>query len=351
CSFGIHLDMNPGHAGFEFYDVAPEGHLNPLARPLQPDWEAEGHVPDLPGYAFRARRMIRGMGHMLFPRYIHRESRDFFYLTTRSLLPGLPIPPERPRADSEHPEPGEGTWQTRGLPQRGFPYAITTSWVRLGAGPNTVKAFVLRADPHTMVPAPGQPSNEAAAPDAAVLALTSSLRGSQSLWWHDRAFVVAPGSPGGGAIAVLGGHPLDDPRSAAVRAAAGVQSDDGMLVWVELAGDARGTAETAAAMDALLVRMGCGARLGIPGDAHALLGGLTDLAGHAPPRDPAGAAGAPGAVVRFVRSAAADAHSIFHDTPLVPSQVWQPLQSKRVRYFRKPDPSASAMPPPPPVGF
>ena len=83
CSFGIHLDMNVGHAGFEFYDVAPEGQLAPMGRPLQGDWEAQGKVPDMAGYVFRARRMIRGMGHMLFPRYIQREARDFFYLTSR----------------------------------------------------------------------------------------------------------------------------------------------------------------------------------------------------------------------------------------------------------------------------
>ena len=84
CTFGIHLDMNVGHAGFEFYDVAPEGRLTPMGRPLQGDWEAQGKVPDMPGYVFRGRRMIRGMGHMLFPRYIQREARDFFYLTSRN---------------------------------------------------------------------------------------------------------------------------------------------------------------------------------------------------------------------------------------------------------------------------
>ncbi|HEY6462437.1 MAG TPA: hypothetical protein VIY73_19850, partial [Polyangiaceae bacterium] len=91
CTYGIHLDMNPGHAGFEFYDVAPEGQLAPLGRPMQSDWEAEGKVPDMEGWVFRSRRMIRGMGHMLFPRYIHREARDFFYLTARPILPGAPI--------------------------------------------------------------------------------------------------------------------------------------------------------------------------------------------------------------------------------------------------------------------
>jgi hypothetical protein len=40
--------------------------------------------------------------------------------------------------------------------------------------------------------------------------------------------------------------------------------------------------------------------------------------------------------VRLVRGAAPDAHPIFTDTPIVPIQVWQPLQAKRIRYFYKP---------------
>jgi hypothetical protein len=274
--------------------------------------------------------MIRGMGHMLFPRYVHREARDFFYLTTRSILPGPPIPLMGAAA------PGEGAWQTRGLPQLGFPYALATSWVRLDPAFGDLRAFVVRADPKTMVPAPD------GAPDGStVLALTASARGSQTLFWSDRAFVVAPRSPAAGAVALVGGHPLDDPRSAGARTAVGIEDDGGFLVWVELGEEARPSAETAAAMDALLARMGCSTRIGVPGDAHARLGGTTDVAGHSRP--------AGGTEVRLVRAAAADAHPIFASTPVVPIQVWQPLQAKRVRYFYKPAPAASAAPPR--VGF
>jgi hypothetical protein len=332
CSFGIHLDMNPGHAGFEFYDVAPASQLKPLGRPLQPSWEAEGEVPELPGYAFRARRMIRGMGHMLFPRYIHRESRDFFYLTTRALLPGPPVPAVGARA------PGEGLWQTKGLPQHGFPYAVATSWVRLDAAPpdapRDVKAYLLRVDPRTLAAAP--PADAAPAdPDATVVAWTASARGSVVLWHSERAFVVSERSPEPGATALLGGHPLDDPRASAARAAAGIEDEDGMLVWVELAGDVRATKATAAAMDALLARMGCSTRIGIPGEAHALLGERADIAGHP-------AAPADSVVARLVRAVAPGARAIFTDTPIVPASVWQPLQAKRVRYFYRPAPASSS---------
>ena len=41
----------------------------------------------MPGYAFRARKLVRNMPHRA-PRYIQRNPRDFFYLTLRPVLPG-----------------------------------------------------------------------------------------------------------------------------------------------------------------------------------------------------------------------------------------------------------------------
>jgi hypothetical protein len=67
CRYGLHLDMNAGHSGLEFYRAAPEAELPSLARPLQSDWEAEGRVSGMEGWRFRGRRMIRGMGLMNFP--------------------------------------------------------------------------------------------------------------------------------------------------------------------------------------------------------------------------------------------------------------------------------------------
>lgn len=61
CQYGVHLDMNAGHSGFEFY-----------------------HVRDDQGEDFDAERMIEKMWHMNFPRYIRRDARDFFYLTLRT---------------------------------------------------------------------------------------------------------------------------------------------------------------------------------------------------------------------------------------------------------------------------
>ncbi len=60
CDYGIHLDMNAGHSGFEFYNIK-----------------------DAQGEDFKAERMIKKMWHMNFPRYIKRDARDFMYLHLR----------------------------------------------------------------------------------------------------------------------------------------------------------------------------------------------------------------------------------------------------------------------------
>jgi hypothetical protein len=343
CSFGIHLDMNPGHAGFEFYDVAPEGKLAPLGRAMQSDWEAEGKVPDMTGWAFRSRRMIRGMGHMLFPRYIHREARDFFYLTSRPILPGAPAPTVPGDSD-----PDEGVWRTRALPQHGFPYAVATTWVRSELRKD-LRLRVVRADPRTMKPAPA-PGGATETDAPTVLAIEAPPRGELSLWWASGVFSVSASAPTKDATRLAGGAPAHVATATDARAAVGVQDEDGMLAWVELPPGTHPDAQTTAAMDALLDQLGCSTRMAIAGDAHALLGGTLDASG-------APAAAPPVATtVALVRAHAPGAHAFFESTPMVDIEVWRPLQAKRVRYFYKPPPAASsgapaasAPPPPSPI--
>ena len=77
------FDNPMGLAGFEFYNMQSTSTFKPLGRPLQPDWEYEGTMKDMPEFKYRARRMTKSMGHILFPRYIQRDARDFFYLTRK----------------------------------------------------------------------------------------------------------------------------------------------------------------------------------------------------------------------------------------------------------------------------
>lgn len=124
CSYGVHLDMNGANTGFEFLRVTPDRATQPLARALSAG-EAEGTVPSAPGFHYRARRMVRGMHEMSFPRYIKRDPRDFFYLMLRAVLPGAPLtPPVSPA------QQGEGQWHVAGLSELAFPWPMARTRVR-----------------------------------------------------------------------------------------------------------------------------------------------------------------------------------------------------------------------------
>ncbi|MCP5112084.1 MAG: hypothetical protein GY953_14740, partial [bacterium] len=60
CRQAIHLDMNPGHTGFEYYEVYGPGRRDYNTRLLLPEHHLARH-----------------------PRYIRQSARDFFYLTMR----------------------------------------------------------------------------------------------------------------------------------------------------------------------------------------------------------------------------------------------------------------------------
>ncbi len=309
CRFGVHLDMNWHHVGFELYDVAPVGGLPSLGRPLDRDWEAEGIVPDMSDLAFRARRLTRAMDHMLFPRYIGHEARDFFYLTSRDVLPGAPIA-GLPAGSSE------GVWRTAGLPQHGFPYAVAVAQVRANeAGAPPLR--VIRVDPHVTRPAGAREPD-----DSTVIAIDPGKPGPRLLWWVGGAFSIGATAPVPGATPIAGGFPANAREVAAARAGVGVQDEDGMLALVELAPGELADVKTAAAIDAWLVRLGCSARMVLTGDARLFL------------RDSQGAEGdadavAPPSAIRFVRARAPDAHLQFADTPLVPAEVWKARQAPR----------------------
>lgn len=86
CDFAIHLDMNPGHSGFEYYRVDKSGKEPARGRELKNDFEAEGQVPRRPDLFFRARKLTEEMQHQRFPRYINRDPRDFFYLIRKASI-------------------------------------------------------------------------------------------------------------------------------------------------------------------------------------------------------------------------------------------------------------------------
>ena len=331
CHYGVHLDMNPGLAGFEFYNVAPQGQWTPLGRPIQADWEYEGTFKELPEFKFRARRMIKSMQHQNFPQYIHRDGRDFFYLTARPVLPGPELPtPITPRI------PGEGVWRVKGLPQHGFPYAVAAAWTRPDATRPDVKVRVVRVDPRT-ARAAGSAGTTADTPTIVSFAAPHPKPQDLSVWLGNSAFIIGNTAPAPDAVAIAAGGPLPalSPQAAAkTRVAVGVHDEDGMLEWVELASETVADEKTAQVMDHLLEKAGCSTRILVQGDARTLLGGSLDAAGE-PTRVPAGP------VVRLVRGNPPGARAIFADTPIVPYSLWQTVQNQRVRYFRKPSKSGA----------
>ena len=341
CALGIHLDMNPGLAGFEFYNVHSAYNFQPLGRPLQPDWEYEGGFKDLPDFKFRARRMVKSMGHMLFPRYIHRDARDFFYLTARTVLPGAPLTSPGQTASTVDDE--GGNWRVKGLPQHGYPYAVATTSVRLGVEVTDKRARVLRIDPRTVRAEAGGTDAAAGGPVVAVFgrgrpavgALGSTARRhvadapaahvmeGKKLWLGPHVFVIEQNAPAS-AVALADVLPLDAPSATEARAAVGISDEDGMLQWIELLPEEKPDAAAAERMLKLLERSGCSSRGLVVGDVHAFLGGSLDLGGQ--PATPHAA------TARLVRTPAPGARAYFESNEIVPQSVWFPLQQQRVKW-------------------
>jgi hypothetical protein len=335
CAYGIHLDMNAGHTGLEFYRAGPASEILPLNRPLQPRWEAEGEVLDMPGWRFRGRRMLRNMGLMNFPRYINREGRDFFYLTLRHILPGEPL-----AAGVNGAEPEEGEWRVAGLPQHGWPYAITTTWLRPDAKRPATKVRVLKVDPRMVRIA--EPTDDRELLVLAIAPRAAPPDASVSLYALPRHFAIAGEPPANGTFLVAGFRP-GDAENRPVVAAVGIDAA-GMLVYAEIATSADDRSD-GALLGALLERLGCSDRLLLDRPLPAAIGGSRDI-GDRP-------VVVPRKSVLFVRGEAPGARRIFTDTPVVKPDVWFKLQSRRVRYFKKPKPPTGpaadgpAAPPPP----
>jgi len=357
CQVGMHLDMNPGLAGFEFYNVQTASTWKPLGRPLQPDWEYEGSFKDMPEFKFRSRRMTKSMGHILFPRYVQRDARDFFYLTARTVLPGPPVEAGAVGAKNE------SEWRVKGLPQHGYPYASAISSVRLSI-PGERRVRILRLDPRTIriatqgneaeekttVAVFGRPPRaKAARPDAGVTGGAAAADGEKKLWLGNHIFTIDK-NPLANAVAIASMLPPGSASAAIARGAAGISDEDGMLQWIELLPEDVPSIEASEAMLKVLEKIGCSSRGLVSGDVRAFLGGALDIGGE--PAAPTTIA------IRLTRAQSPGAKQIFESTPVVPQSVWGPLQAQRVKWrptLAPPDKpaastSASAGTPPPKPG-
>jgi hypothetical protein len=260
--------------------------------------------------------MIKSMPHMLFPRYIGRDGRDFMYLTLRSVLPGSPLIPR-----VAPPEPNEGVWRTKGLPQHGFPYAIATTIIRPDSKHPEVHARVLKIDPRTV-----KIATEKSDGKETVLALSAGAKpekGNTQLWLAPGSFAIGNVSPGPTAVALFAGEEAKPEALATATTLAGITDDDGTLVIAIADGPA------GPSLRALLAQLGCSQVLIPPKGLDLRLGGSLDLGGELAKTPLAGT------IVTIDRAQAPAARELFPGTPVVDPAVWQPLQAKRVRYFGK----------------
>jgi len=311
CTYGVHLDMNAGHTGLEFYRVGKVGTLKKPERRLDDTWEASGPVPDMPGYEYLGRRMIKFMALMNFPRYVNIEARDFFYLTLRDLLPGSSAP-----TAMQPVEEGEGAWRTQGLPQHGWPYAIATTNVRPDRTRPYARAGLIKIDPKFVrLERPGD-----LAPKR-LLEFRSVLSDGPTALWHSetRGFAIGESPPEPLALRVTAGFAKGADAEARAQAAVGIDAA-GMLVYARVT-EGPEPGRDGAMLVALLNRMTCEEVLLLPRPLGAVVSNTDELA----------APGAELSGIALVRAEGPGTRRIFPDTPVVLPKRWAPLQQKRVQ--------------------
>ena len=146
CDYGLELDINRPNVSFELYRVIRKTELRPTDPQLgvhEVRSRAAGEMPGRKELVYFVRSLVRGQGLGGFPRYISTMPRDFVYLTLKELLPGPDLAaPIEPRL------PGEGEWQTAGLPQgpAPFPAALAQTTVRPDPARPGVSVRLLKID-------------------------------------------------------------------------------------------------------------------------------------------------------------------------------------------------------------
>ncbi|MEZ4408896.1 MAG: hypothetical protein R3A52_20865 [Polyangiales bacterium] len=307
CQYGVHLDMNGANTGFEFFRVTPTDSTPPLPRRLQEDHEAEGRVASAQGFTYRARRMVRGMHEMGFPRYLRRDPRDFFYLMLRPVLPGAPL-----ATAVSPPQAGEGAWHVAGLGDAPFPWPMARTRVR--PDPTQPERWVnlVKVDPRRVTLAPADATGHVVARWVGVVPAGES---QPRVAWNEQRGVGrwSVGTEGAG----VAGVPLT-PGSVATRGAC--VDRDGFLVFA--------VADRAAPdlLSRALDLVDCASpRVALPTAAALALDGA---------RDAAGATVDPGAHPAFalVLRDAPGAVRMFPEVTPVPMRVWYEAQHRRVRY-------------------
>jgi hypothetical protein len=315
CVRAMHLDMNSGHSGMEFYNVLADG------EPRDPVGKKEGYryeaaLKDLPGFTVRARKAVTSMG-LSLPRYILPDPRDYFYLT---LKPGVVTTSAHPAGAAQAAPLG---FESKDLPHAGWPPALARS-----AADATI---LVRIDPARAVPS--------AAPPAGGQTVLAELRGPLDEPKLDDSYLFATPevigqryavgvAPQGAQVVVRGALLASSPRA---RSALGVDAA-GLLVYGET-GDTRD-----GALQAAMARAGVSAAIALPERVRLGLGfreGVLAVDGTTRLREP-------DAALRFVAARSPAVEVMYPDNKPMPYSRWAQLQDQRVRYFRTAPPTSMA---------
>ncbi len=311
CDYAMHLDMNPGHTGLEFYRVGPRGSLPVPAQKLDRQWQARGSVPELPSHEFLGRRMIRLMNLMNFPRYIGRESRDFIYLVRRRTLP-----PSLTWAQSAL------DWQVLPNDRHNFPPAVTLAHLRPVAEHPSIELRIVAFDAKWLrLASSGSPP----AASLVTLPLPSSAP-SRGITLEEGRFILRDAEPGKPPPLFPWGEAEQREQSTAGLALLG----DDTLVLVELmpgSSPAEGRTVLANVLDGLRAKEKCYLT-----DRLSL-----DLTGRAV--GPKGRS--------LIRGQGPSGKRFFPDTPVVGKEQWRPFHARRTRP-RPPRPAATPVSDPAP---
>jgi hypothetical protein len=310
CEYGLQLDMNPGHTGFEFYRVERKGSLPDVGRKLDSQWEARGEVPGNADWEYMGRRMIRYMNLMHFPRYIRTESRDFFYLTERRLLP---LPALESRAVPK--DATEGTWQTQCAPEQGWPPAVASTRLRPDATRPQTRISLVTIDAKWLRTAKSSDSGA-----AAILSIepNESNAALQSIWSADNGFTLSREAPTPTAKRLASGvvgHAQSIRASAAMGELAG-----GIWVYAEMAAGSD-PARDASLLDSVLRNLDAKRVIFFGRPLNLRIGA---------------SAAASSTGTRLFRVQGPGGVRIFQQTPVVAPREWLPLQERRIRYMKAP---------------
>ncbi|MEM6961334.1 MAG: hypothetical protein AAF550_06265 [Myxococcota bacterium] len=308
CIRGMHLDMNHVHTGFEFFNIVPRSQPFPaLGRALDTANEFEGDVPGMPALHMRARRAVKPMIHMNFPRYVARDPRDFFYLTQLPTLPGPPV--------------GTGeVFSTKGLPHVGWPHAFARVVMP--------ELTLVRIDPRRAMPEPmAWPGLEKPIAYLTEVPMRSHQEGWEALWYQERTtgYSMGVGQVPRGGKALLYGPVLTEDSVA--NAALGVDQD-GFLLYAETSSEDRSLCSRmrSAGVERALILSG-EARLAFVVGSETM-----DLQGFERSINPTEA-------LKFFGNDRPAAEVLFPEVQPRPYGVWAHLQDARVRYLKLEGPS------------